>query len=100
VATWRALRIDDPVLAVLRDRRLARALCVRAFEHLRAGAVERARDDVRAAAATGAAPSGAWRALALAAACGPAGTLAARTWSVLAPGARRRRRPPLAIGDR
>jgi glycosyltransferase involved in cell wall biosynthesis len=98
VATWGTLHLADPVLAVLRDRRLAHALRVRAFEHLRAGAVDQARDDLRAAA--GACPDRSARArgLALAAACGRAGTLAARAWSAFAPAGRRRRRPPSHVG--
>jgi glycosyltransferase involved in cell wall biosynthesis len=101
VATFRTLRIEDPGLAALRDRRLARALLVRAVDALRAGGIEQARDDAAAAAAC--APSawrGARRSVALAAACGPAGVAAARLWAACSPRARRRRRPPRHIGDR
>jgi glycosyltransferase involved in cell wall biosynthesis len=101
VATWRGLRIDDPVLAALRDRRLARTLIVHAVDALCAGDVRVARDDLAGAAE--AAP-GAWRASRLAvggaAACGPVGVWAARLWARTSPRARRRRQPPLAIGDR
>jgi glycosyltransferase involved in cell wall biosynthesis len=101
VATWRSLRIDDPVLAALRDRRLARALVVRAFDALRAGEVAAARADVEAAAA--AAPA-AWRAerrlVSTAAALGRPGVWAARFWSAASPRVRQRRRPPARLGDR
>lgn len=101
VATWRAIRIEEPVLAALRDRRLARALVVRALDALRAGDAGRARDDVAAAAET--APQ-AWRTdrllVGTAAACGPVGVWAARLWSAAAPRGRRRRLPPSTVGDR
>lgn len=101
VATFRIIHIDDPLLAVLRERRLARTHLVRAVDALRAGDVRLARDDVAAAAAVApAAWRGARRALALAAAAGPAGVLAARAWSAWSPRGRRRARPPDRIGDR
>jgi hypothetical protein len=101
VATWRTIALADPVLAALRDRRLARALLVRAFDALRAGDAASARAD--RAAARAAAPS-AWtpsrRALACAAACGGVGVLAARAWSAASSRGRARRQPPRVIGDR
>ena len=101
VATWRSIAIADPVLGLLRDRRLARALVVRALDALRAGDVAQARADVRSAAEG--APTE-WMpsrlAVGCAAACGPAGVLAARAWSAASSRGRARRRPPQAIGDR
>ena len=98
VATWRSLHLTDPVLAMLRDRRLGQALRVRAFEHLRAGAVDLARADLDAAADACPDLSPRARALSLAVACGPFGTAAVRAASALAPIGRRRRRPPTRIG--
>ncbi len=99
VSTWQSLAFDDPVLAALRDRRLARALLARAAAALQAGESEQARGDLLAAA--DAAPDE-WRsrrrALWCAAACGAAGTAAAGVHAAWA--ARRARRgPPRVIGD-
>jgi glycosyltransferase involved in cell wall biosynthesis len=97
VITWRALHLEDPVLAALRDRRLARALVVRAGEALRAGDAGAARADLEAARAAG---PGEWparrRAMALAAGCGSAGVLAARVAGALRD---RWRRPPSSVGS-
>ncbi len=46
VSTWRALALEDPVLAAHRDRRLARALLARAALALRAGDLGRVRADL------------------------------------------------------
>ena len=101
VATFRCLRVDDPVLAALRDRRLARAHLVRALDALRAGDARRARDDVGAADTL--APAD-WiaerRALRLAVSSGRPGVLAARLWSNWSGRGRRRARPPDRIGSR
>jgi glycosyltransferase involved in cell wall biosynthesis len=98
VATLRTLHLTDPVLAVLRDRRLAHALRVRAFEHLRAGALDLARTDLAAADATSPDRSLRTRGLSLAVACGPLGTVAARVAARLVPVGRWGRRPPPRIG--
>jgi glycosyltransferase involved in cell wall biosynthesis len=99
VATWRALDLQDPRLAALRDRRLAGALLVRSVLRLRAGQAVGAREDLREAAR--ACPT-AWprqrRLLELAAAAGPLGRTAAAAWLAWSPRSRRRRRPPDAIG--
>jgi hypothetical protein len=101
VATWRAIELRDPALAALRDRRLARAHLVRAFDRLRAGETRAAREDVRAAADV--CPS-AWsvprRLLQAATAAGPVGRMAANAWTAWSPRGRRRARPPVVLGDR
>lgn len=98
VATWRVVHLGDPVLARLRDRRLAHALRVRAFEHLRAGPIDLARADL--AAADEACPDRSPRALGLsvAAVSGPMGIAAARAVAALLPMGRWSRRPPPRIG--
>ena len=97
VATWRALALTDPVLAMHRDRRLARALLARAALALRAGDAGQACADL--AAAADASPRE-WRATRLAlraaVACGRPGVAAAGfygTWWD-----RRRLEPPRRIG--
>ncbi len=99
VATFRRLSIADPILAAARDRQLARSHLVRALRALRAGDVLAARVDVGAAASI--APA-AWRAerraLALAAACGPAGVLAARLWAASSPRGRSGSARPIGSG--
>jgi glycosyltransferase involved in cell wall biosynthesis len=99
IATWRTLALGDPVLARHRDRRLARALLVRAVVGLASGDVGQARADL--AAAAGASPAE-WRtrrvALQAAAAAGTPGALGAAVcqwWAIR----RRRRGPPRRIGD-
>ena len=98
VRTWRALDLDDPTLAALRDRRLARSLLARAAFALRIGDRNRALADLQAA---GEAAPADWRgrraALQAAAACGWAGGAvvgvlgAVRDW--------RGHDPPHRVGD-
>lgn len=101
IATWRLMALPDPVLARLRDRRLARALLVRALEQVARGETAAAREDLREAA--GMAPDD-WRSerrqVALAAWTGTMGSLAARAWLRWSPRGRRRAGPPVTIGDR
>jgi glycosyltransferase involved in cell wall biosynthesis len=101
VATWRSIELGEAALSRLRDRRLARAHLVRAFDRLRAGDTRGAREDVRAAAgACHSAWRGPRRLLRAAAAVGPAGRMAATAWLAWSPQGRRRAEPPLVIGDR
>jgi glycosyltransferase involved in cell wall biosynthesis len=101
VATWEAVEIRDSALAALRDRRLARALIVRAFERMRSGEMIGARDDLNHAARV--CPSG-WsrlrRSLQLLARSGSVGHFAAWATMKWSPQFRARREPPRAIGDR
>lgn len=101
VATWRQVRLDDPVLASRRNERLARALLVRAVLHLAHDERALAQRDVRDAASV--API-VWRLpraiLRMAIAAGPFGAPLARTWLHVSPRAQSRERPPTRIGDR
>ena len=99
VSTWRALALEDPVLAAHRDRRLARALLARAALALRAGDLGRVRAALRQAADVS---PGEWRgrrvALHAAAACGWPGVAAAGVYGAWWE-RRRRLEPPRRIGD-
>jgi hypothetical protein len=93
--------LDDPVLAALRDRRLARALLARAALALREGDAEQARADLDAAADISPAE---WRgrrlALRAAAAGGRPGVAAVSLCGAWWDRRRERRGPPQRIGDR
>jgi glycosyltransferase involved in cell wall biosynthesis len=96
VSTWRMLEFEQPVLAALRDRRLARALVARAFSALQAGETAEAISDLRAAVA---ASPREWRArrraIRCAVACGTPGVMAAALYARWT--ARTARRPPPRI---